>query len=674
MQTSEPSREHSQRPWTERPAVFWTVLLSLCALQLLPIWAVRWLPMGDLGGHLELMDIMARHGDPATLFAQTYHLPTGLQPNTVALWLAHWLPGLGALVVAKLLMSLYVLGLPAALAALAKAFNRSPWLALLALPLTWNALVNVGFLNYFIALPLLLATIALAVQLGRHGGRWRLAGLTACLALLFFCHVLAHLIALGMAAFTLAWFLPSWRKTWRLLAIVPALPLAGFWATRKFIALESTETGRTFAQAGGGLDLAFLPKSALVEQMPTWGMRFFRDGSDDKAFLALVVIWLIWLAVGVWQRRRENTRKLTWRTSALLYQHWGLEVLTLCSLAAYFVLPTHMSEMDVITERVVVQILLLLAAWPKIRFVGRAAWLLVPAIVLSAGYSLVVLVHFQQFEREDLDGLPAALEQLPPRTKLAYLLWHHENSVTYMGPLWHLPRAIFVLHTGGLTDDSFAVRPYTPVQYRQGRTPVQLSGDFTHELKLFDYDYVLIRSQSAPAAALASPNLHQRWHRGEWWLFNVQRGRRQALHGWSHGGNGGTERFWDCPKGEALTGLTVQTDGSLIRGMAGHCQGHRAGPRFGLGEGATHVLACAPGHHVVGLLGRSGAAIDAVGLLCAGTDGQVSRIDPVGGAGGLPFERRCETGEVAVGIQGRFGAWADAVGLVCGKPTPTQFR
>ena len=656
-----PTSEQPPQPWTERPAVFWTVLLALCALQLVPIWAVRWLPMGDLGGHLELMDIMARHGDPATLFTQTYHLPRGLQPNTVALWLAHWLPGLGALVVAKLLMSAYVLGLPASLAALAKAFDRSPWLALLALPLTWNALVNVGFLNSFIALPLLLATIALAAQLGRHGGRWRLLGLTACLALLFFCHVLAHLIALGMAAFTLAWFLPSWRKAWRLLAIVPALPLAGFWAYRKFVALESTETGRTFAQAGGGLDLAFLPKSALVEQMPTWGMRFFRDKSDDKAFLALAAIWLVWLAVGVWQPRHDHNRKLKW-------QDWGVEVLTLGCLVAYFVLPTHMSEMDVITERVVVQILLLLAAWPRIRFVGRTAWLLLPAIGLSALFSLVVLTHFQQFEREDLDGLPTALEQLPPRTKLAYLLWHHENAVTYMGPLWHLPRAIFVLHTGGLTDDSFAARPYTPVQYRAGQTPVQLSGDFTHNAKLFDYDFVLVRSQSAPTAALASPDLKQRWQRGEWWLFDVLRDRRKALHGWSHGGSGGTERYWDCPKGEALTGIAVQVDGGLVRSLAGRCQGRGGGgPAFGQGGGSSHVLNCPEGQRVIGLQGRSGAAVDAVGLVCASVDGQVSEIEAVGGAGGHRFERRCAAGEVAVGIQGRFGAWADAVGLVCGK-------
>ena len=174
-------------------ALPWLLALGILA-NLLPIWTVTWLPMGDLFGHVQLMDIVLRHGDPATVYRDLYVLPRSLDPNTLSLWFARAVPGMGALTAARVVLSAYVIGLPVSLVWMARAWRRSPWLALLSLPLTWNALVNIGFLNYIIALPVLFGVLALARRYA-EAGRWqRGVTLALLLTLLFFCHVIAFLI------------------------------------------------------------------------------------------------------------------------------------------------------------------------------------------------------------------------------------------------------------------------------------------------------------------------------------------------------------------------------------------------------------------------------------------------------------------------------------------------
>jgi hypothetical protein len=63
----------------------------------------------------------------------------------------------------------------------------------------------------------------------------------------------------------------------------------------------------------------------------------------------------------------------------------------------------------------------------------------------------------------------------------------------------------------------------------------------------------------------------------------------------------------------------------------------------------------------IGLGGRAGALVDALGLRC-----DSGPAEPIGGPGGAPFERDCPAGTVLVGLKARIGAALDAVGPVCG--------
>jgi hypothetical protein len=93
-------------------------------------------------------------------------------------------------------------------------------------------------------------------------------------------------------------------------------------------------------------------------------------------------------------------------------------------------------------------------------------------------------------------------------------------------------------------------------------------------------------------------------------------------------------------------------------------------------------IACLPGQAVVGIHGRSGILLDALGVICADVTARMSsdlpsgllldtaehiRIPAFGGSGGDEFSFICPDGSVALGYRGRTGDLADAVGIACAR-------
>ncbi len=165
----------------------------------------------------------------------------------------------------------------------------------------------------------------------------------------------------------------------------------------------------------------------------------------------------------------------------------------------------------------------------------------------------------------------------------------------------------------------------------------------------------------------------------------------------SAGGTGGSPMTWDCAPGEVVATLDgrVTSNGSanLLGGLQASCQPVTArqgslaaagalqeGPFYG-GNGADGRwhLACNPGDVAIGLHGRAGALVDAVGLVCArhptvardatGAAGLRSdatyRTAAQGGPGGLAFELKCPPGSVFWGLRAQGAALIDQVGLAC---------
>ena len=292
--------------WLERTSRVWFAILFGAALivALVPIWSVAWLPLGDLGGWVDLMDVMARYGDPATIYSQVYLPPTGFEPNSLAVYVGGWLgPLVPADVAGKILVSWYVVGIPLGMLAVCRAFERSPWLSFFAFPMAYTGVFNVGLLNYLIGMPLIFLGVALARTYALRGGVVRGILLAACLIVLWYAHVLAVLIGWASVVAVIALSMPSWKRSGRIWPALPVIPLFVHWYHRMFVDLAPTERGLTLGTKQG-FEFEYATLDAKFESLHAWGMRFFRDEVDEKCLCALLVSWFALAAFAFWPRKK----------------------------------------------------------------------------------------------------------------------------------------------------------------------------------------------------------------------------------------------------------------------------------------------------------------------------------------------------------------------------------
>src|SRR5688572_2353390 len=131
-----------------------------------PLWVGRYVPLLDLPQHLAITTVLLHHGDPAWELA-AYFEP---QPGELTPYWAHYLAleWLGRVmpvdVAARIFLSLYVVALPFAAMALARALGRPPSVALLVIPLALNGNLYYGFIAYCWSVVLMLWALALLAR------------------------------------------------------------------------------------------------------------------------------------------------------------------------------------------------------------------------------------------------------------------------------------------------------------------------------------------------------------------------------------------------------------------------------------------------------------------------------------------------------------------------------
>jgi hypothetical protein len=692
-------------------------LLAVAILgNLAALWTVDWLPLGHLGLAVQSLDLAARYYDAETGYRGWFLLPHLLDPGTLADWLARALPFLNAWTVAKLWLSFYVIGLPLALLALARALGRSPWLALFTIPLTWNALANAGLLDALIALPLLFLALALARTMAAMGGIWRGALLALTLVLLFFAHIAYFALALVSVVFLFIWYRHDLWSLTRLWVLLPTVPLVLQWLWRQLVAAQTTSLANSRPQL-----TLYLPPRIMLARLYDWTLLFFADHVDYFVAVALLLAWLAMFTIGEvdvafanrglldpksFERRMFGRRKWTWQRvrraiadGSLLngamdrrklrwvnVQEWlgahGLEILTLLWGALYFALPTQFRGVPVAADLLPVPTLLLLTLWPRVDFVEMRRWLAAPVFAVAIAYSLQARAEFRHFNSVEVAGLPEQLADLPHGARFAYVMWARDSRVAYKGALWHLPTAIFASQHGGLMDDNPATQPQAVVRMRKGLSVVDLQGDFWADPALLEVDFVLLRTTVEPEDAQNSPHLEHVWHNRNWWLFRVVHGDRARIRVVTAGGMGGLAAYGDCPRGTVLQGLLADMTLDGVRSVKPLCQDLRQarpantpadeGARLGgtESEALDMPLQCPRGQYVVALTGRSTQYVTALQVQCAKSPWPNAQFELtptriVGAATGKDFDVRCPEGTIGVGVQGRFGDVTDQIGLAC---------
>lgn len=185
------------------------LLLALLALHVLPLWAFPFFPSQDGPTHLENAVILRDYGRPdRPLLRDFYTLSTDFDPN----WFGHLvLTGLMTflppLIAEKVLLSGYVILLPLAVRyALNGVRPGAGWLAVLSFPFAQHFLYHMGFHNFCYSLAVLFLVAGYWLRHAERFGIRQTLTLAALVVLLYFCHLVAVVMALMLVG-TLA---PGW--------------------------------------------------------------------------------------------------------------------------------------------------------------------------------------------------------------------------------------------------------------------------------------------------------------------------------------------------------------------------------------------------------------------------------------------------------------------------------
>ena len=255
-------------------------LLAVCAIiNVLPLFAGRFLPFSDLPEHAAAIAAFGQWSDPSFRIGEHYVFALGESQYL----LYH---GIGALL-AKLIGSperanvalLVASGIawPYAARALLRALGRDERLALFACPLFWNHALVMGLLPFVASIPLVLFGLAFAVRTQRS---WLVGAISV---VLFFAHFQAFAIyVLALVALTIA----ERSEKNKLLGLVPGIIVAASWALRARIATRGTSLDAP-------QQLQFATPSQLVQGFPYWAHDTWRGHVDEALALAFWIVLVV---------------------------------------------------------------------------------------------------------------------------------------------------------------------------------------------------------------------------------------------------------------------------------------------------------------------------------------------------------------------------------------------
>lgn len=471
-----------------------------------PVWLVAHPAIQDLPQHLAAIRVLGSYGDSELAFAQYF---------TVELWrtqyLAYYLVAillswpLGVLLANKVLITASIVGTPYALRMWLRAAHRDERLALLALPLTWNAHLILGFMNFTSAIPLAFVGIALALRLREQWTRRRAVELALVAIVCFYTHVVPFAF-LGLGAALVGLDHRDWRQTWRRwLPLVPASIGALIW-TQLSPAGESTVS----AASGGGArgNAVFQSASANVSQLTSWLTDVLHSERDDQLLVGFGVLMLL-AAVGGLSRAKPSAPRDDVPPPGAVRRRLGL----LAPLAAllYFVTPASYDWIWPINARFpLLAILLAIPMLPRQRG-ALGAIVIAGAMGLSVASAAEVSRAFVAFDTEEVGQLDEAIATMPRGARVAGLIYDRASTQVKFSPFIHAV-AWVQAENGGAVMFTFADFPQSPFVFREDRRPPRVGPRWewmpervNPAVDLAWYDYVLVRGGPGRIAQAGQP-------------------------------------------------------------------------------------------------------------------------------------------------------------------------
>jgi len=491
--SSETSR-HRRENWIGRVGWDVIVIAGLGCLLTLPLWLAHRPPLQDLPQHAAAVQILAHYGDPSWHFSEYFSIHLGrTQYLTVYLAALPLARMFGALFAMKVIVALTWVLTPLSVVSLLRAIGKDGWLALLVMPLTYNAHAITGFVNFIAAIPLMFFGIALAIRSFREPSRkraWFLAGL---MLLTFYTHIVPFGMLL-LAVVALAYDRNLRLVVTRLWPAAPSIVAALAWF---FTAPAGLTLARIGKPAAGSLPPRFVPLPEAIRGFCDWLVPGFPGDAEPTRF----AIWCL-ICASLWalaaSRLPASPNQPDFRTGRSASMR--LSFLLPLSIAAYLWLPVSYDFIWPISLRFPIIAAYLLPLW----LVHAPAWgrraAGVVATALAASALMDVGQAFFQFERQELKGFDDVTEKIPRGSRVAGLMFNPQSSITRQSSLLHAVAWVQV-ERGGAVMFSFADFPQSPISFLPSNRPPAVPPRWEWEPQKVNpdrdlgwYEYVLVHA------------------------------------------------------------------------------------------------------------------------------------------------------------------------------------
>ncbi len=430
--------------------------LALCLAYLVPVWAVEYLPTTDGPAHTYNAWVVRQHGKRAEhpWLDRYYEVDARPLPN----WLGH--AAMAGLMVAavpprtaeKLLVSGYILLFLAGSRFLAASVDPARgWLGLLAFPLAYSQLFQMGFYNFCLGVALFLFALGIWGRGREAPGPGLAVRLNGILVLTWFAHLVAHLLAL--AALGLLWLM-TWRREGRFrgrrhlvhLAILAPQAVLPLWF------LAGREGEMTWSPHEASVLWGY-----LLHMGPVFSLHqgFLRIGT------LLGAVFLVVLVLTLRGRLAEKKGGLAWREADAFLAVFALVAVL------FFIAPDEGAGGSLLKHRIALALPLVLLPWlaPGLGRRGRAV--AIAGLTVLALAHAALLVHWYCGADREIRELVAGTAAIAPGTRVLPLLFERD-AAGWPGILGH-SFSYAAVEKGLLDWDNYeAETGVFPVRYRSG--------------------------------------------------------------------------------------------------------------------------------------------------------------------------------------------------------------
>jgi len=490
------------------------------ALVGLGFFVTKLLPCVDYPQHLALSDVARRLVDPRAPEHAQYQLNYFTYNGLFHFVVARLSMVMPIELTGRLVVSLSVVAMGAAVLALVRVLRRPPAHAALFTPILFSYSLVWGFVNYVLATAIAAVALVFVARAAVRPSLWSVVAVTLLGGLCAFAHVLAMLIlcvVAGALGVELAWRVTRaspaqspWKQVWRTVSRV-ALSVGP-------LLIGCLYCIEVYKRQYGWDPAMYRDPTIEGSAPPVWeklvffsafATNLFRDVSDQVLLWAVIAL-MAWSARMAWDRRHEAHEQPPPIVAPFI-------VLTL----AYFATPMVVVGTHLIFPRLaqwaILGAILAMPSFPGSKVVRARMWMLRIGVLAGAN----TILHCALFAWETLDA-SRLIDELPPGRAVTAVIWEPETLAFRNAPLTHLA-AYYGARKHGPWAFAFARYLSVPVRFQEHSQPAWPAKGW--EFSAEDYDPRCKYARAFPLVIVKAPSELPSDDEGEAYVRNLIFGR-----------------------------------------------------------------------------------------------------------------------------------------------------